>query len=106
MRISILINPLISFLTMDYVKTDSGAMVKVPSTAQTNWGTIGGILTKLDNLELECDITPILEDLTEINTKIDILMQRQEVCCDKINAIFTMLPELKCRFPRPNEDVV
>ncbi len=65
---------------------------------------VGEILTKLDNLELECDITVILEDLTEINTKIDILIQRQEACCDKINAIFTMLPELKCRFPRSNND--
>lgn len=65
---------------------------------------VGRILTKLDNLEVECDLIPILEDLAEINTKMDLLIIKQDLCCEKINSIYNQLPELKCRFPRPDDD--
>ena len=65
---------------------------------------VGEILTKLDNLEIECDLEPILEELEELNVKMDILISKQDLCCEKIDFIYSQLPQLKCRFPRPDDD--
>lgn len=65
---------------------------------------VGEILTKLNNLEIECDLEPILEELEELNVKMDILISKQDLCCEKIDYIYNQLPQLRCRFPRPDDD--
>lgn len=54
---------------MDYVETDSGAMVKVPSTAQTNWGTIGGINIFGENTKLPLEHIELLDTMLKDGLK-------------------------------------